>query len=499
MSPAAPAGANRPDVVPGGVLEGMLARVASEEGWRAWSGQVAHAGHCLRPVRVRGGAAAVDSGTGEVLAEYSTAGNPDAALMLACGDRRTAVCPACAEVYRRDTWQMIAAGLRGRVPSLDGGADAVPASVSGHPVVLATFTAPGFGAVHRTCSDGPCRARGGLPVCPHGARQTCEARHGEGDRLVGAPLCWDCYDYDGHALWHGAVPELWRRTVIYLYRALARLASAATGTAVTVRAIRDLLRVSYVKVAEYQKRAAVHLHAVIRLDGVHAGDPARVVAPPAWADAALLAAAIGEAAGRVAVPLPEVGGQRVARWGGQLDISPVADPGRAAAYLAKYASKTAGDVLGGLPPRRFTRRDAERVSRRVDNPHVMLLVVACWRLSRLPQCAGMRLDDYPHTLGFRGHFATRSRWYSVTRGTLRTVRRSWRTRGQTAGTGDPWARARGGDGGAVLVRDWRYLGTGWARPGDADLAATLARDHAAVRAWADIATVSSAGGGDGDG
>ncbi|MFI0446015.1 replication initiator [Actinomadura sp. 6N118] len=483
----------------GGVLAGMLARVADPEGWRAWSRQVEHAGHCARPVRVRGGAAAVDTGTGEVLAEYSTAGQPDGALLLACKDRRAAVCASCAETYRRDTWHVIAAGLRGRTPSVTAagpGLDGVPVTVAGHPVVLATFTAPGFGAVHRVAGEGPCRKRVGPLVCAHAMRAWCDERHSAGDAVVGSPLCWDCYDYTGHVLWHGAVPELWRRTVIYLYRALARLGGERTGTPITVRAVRDLIRVSYVKVAEFQKRAAVHLHAVIRLDGVHPDDPDRVVAPPAWADVTVLEAAIRYAAGRVAVPLPEVASRvRTARWGAQLDVAPVSDPERAAAYLAKYATKTAGDVLGGLPPRKFGRTDAARISRRVASPHVMLLVAACFRLSRLPECAAYRFADHVHTLGFAGHFATKSRRYSITLTVLRAVRRAWRstTRTDDGAAGDPWAAARTDDGGTVIVRDWRYLGTGWARPGDADLAATLARDHAAVRAAADLATRARAG------
>ncbi|WP_301174846.1 replication initiator [Actinomadura geliboluensis] len=490
-------------MVRGGVLAGMLARVADGEAWGAWSRQVAHTGHCSRPVRVRGGASVVDPRTGEVRAEWSSDGEPDGTLLLACGDRRAAVCPACSETYRRDTWNLIAAGLRGRAPRLPGRVDAVPASVAGHPAVLATFTAPSFGAVHRAVSDGPCRERRGPLVCGHAVRAWCDGRHAADDPLVGRPLCWDCYDYTGHVLWHGAVPEVWRRTVIYLYRALARIGSERTGVPVTVRAVRSLVRVSYVKVAEYQRRGAVHLHAVIRLDGVEGGDRSAVVAPPAWADVTALEAAVRDAAGRVGVRLPDTGGRvgTVARWGGQLDVSPVSDPGRAAAYLAKYATKTAGDVFAGLPARRFSARAAGRVLRRVNNPHVGLLVAECLRLAGRSECAGLRLAEHVHSLGFRGHFATKSRWYSVTRATLGAVRRAWRTQrareraGRAGGVGpDPWAEAD--DGGAVLVRDWRYLGTGWARLGDADLAASLARDHAAVRAYADIATTAWRGAGD---
>jgi hypothetical protein len=487
VDPAGRTAGSVPGGLAGGVLAGMLARVADGESWRAWSRQVAHTGHCARPVRVAGGAMAVDGRTGEIRAEWSSRGEPDGALLLACGDRRAAVCPSCAETYRRDTWHLVSAGLRGRAPSLPGGVDAVPASVGTHPAVLATFTAPSFGAVHRASDDGPCRVRRGPLVCEHAMRTWCDARHAADDPLVGRPLCWDCYRYDAHVLWHAAVPELWRRTMIYVYRALARIGGGRSGVPVSVRAVRSVVRVSYVKVAEYQRRGAVHLHAVIRLDGVADGGRSATVPPPAWADVTALADAIRDAAGRVAVPCPVVG-VAAARWGAQLDVSPIADPARAAGYLAKYATKTAGDVFAGLPPRRFGLRAVAAVSRKVANPHVGLLIAACFRLARRPECASLRLADYAHTLGFRGHFATKSRWYSVTRGTLRAVRRAWRTRHRPEG--DPWAEAERGDGGAVLVRDWRYLGTGWRRLGDADLAATLARDHAAARDAADLAVTA---------
>jgi hypothetical protein len=34
-------------------------------------------------------------------------------LLVRCNNRRTTRCPACAETYRRDTFHLITAGLRG--------------------------------------------------------------------------------------------------------------------------------------------------------------------------------------------------------------------------------------------------------------------------------------------------------------------------------------------------------------------------------------------------
>jgi hypothetical protein len=98
-----------------------------------------------------------DPGTGELTPATGEPGDaPDGVIYKACGDRPASVCPPCAERYRQDTWQLIAAGLRG--------GKGVPADVVGHPAVLLTLTAPSFGLVHtrRTASTGrvlPCRPR----------------------------------------------------------------------------------------------------------------------------------------------------------------------------------------------------------------------------------------------------------------------------------------------------------------------------------------------------
>jgi hypothetical protein len=56
------------------------------------------------------------------------------------------------------------------------------------------------------------------------------------------------------------VPTLWRYTSNALPRELARL----VGT--SERKLRQRVRVSYVKVAEYQRRGALHFHVLVRLD-----------------------------------------------------------------------------------------------------------------------------------------------------------------------------------------------------------------------------------------
>jgi hypothetical protein len=468
----------------GPVVAEMVRRVADDRAWGAWRRQVAHAGFCRRPVRVRGRAYAVDTATGEVRREYSTEGEPDGTLLVACKDRRAVVCGPCAATYRADMWHVVAGGLRGRDvgvlrPGVRAGASAgVPASVADHPAVFVTLTAPGFGSTH-SARGGPCRARRERPSCSHGVPRWCGVVHEKTDPVVGSPLCFDCYDYAGHVLWHAMLPGLWRRTVAYLYRALARAASVSLGRRVGTGEVRHLVRVSFVKVAEWQRRAVVHLHVVVRLDGVDPGDASAVVAPPVWADRALLEQAVGEAVSKASVRMPAVGHRaRVARWGEQVDVSGIGDPERAAAYLAKYATKTAGDTVAGLPAQRVTVWDLVALARRGLSAHAGLLVSACLRLDRVKACAGLRLAEHAHTLGYGGHFATKSRHYSVTLTVLRAVRRVWRTEHAMGRETDVWADGPG----VAVVGDWRPVGVGYATFGDMEWAGQLARDDAALRA-----------------
>ena len=99
---------------------------------------------CSQPVRLTGRvrSTTVDTRTGQIIAEAasSTGDMPDGVVYKACGNRRAAVCASCAEIYRADAYQLVAAGMKG--------GKGIPASVGGHPAVFATTTAPGFGLVH---------------------------------------------------------------------------------------------------------------------------------------------------------------------------------------------------------------------------------------------------------------------------------------------------------------------------------------------------------------
>ncbi len=61
-------------------------------------------------------------------------------------------------------------------------------------------------------------------------------------------------------LFNAGVSELWRRTTIYALRALGALLG------MSAREAARQLRLSYVKVVEFQRRGSVHLHALVRAD-----------------------------------------------------------------------------------------------------------------------------------------------------------------------------------------------------------------------------------------
>jgi hypothetical protein len=95
----------------GALLEGVVDRLTRPD-YRAFEAQLLSSGFCARPVRLSGSVEVCD-GHGGLRRVWSTDGEPDELLRKACGNRREAVCGPCAERYRGDAWQLIAAGLRG--------------------------------------------------------------------------------------------------------------------------------------------------------------------------------------------------------------------------------------------------------------------------------------------------------------------------------------------------------------------------------------------------
>jgi hypothetical protein len=191
-------------------------------------------------------------------------------------------------------------------------------------------------------------------------------------------------------------------------------------------AVSQIARLSFAKVAEFQIRGLVHIHAVIRIDGPDQGSAA-----PRWATSERLAEIVSQAAARTSLRIKGPDGADIElRWGVQLDVRAI-QPGndgmwsdaRVAGYLAKYATKAA-EKAGGADRR---MRSVYEIGQQPANGHARAMMATAWRLGGLAQYAHLRLRAWAHMLGFRGHFLTKARRYSVTLGALRTARVRYRT------------------------------------------------------------------------
>jgi hypothetical protein len=462
----------------GELLPGVVAELVERagHGYERWAELVAQAGYCHHPIRLAGRVEHANRQTGEIRQVYDSGREPDGVLLKACGTRRESRCPSCAAVYRADAYQLLAAGLKG--------GKGVPESVAGHPRLFVTFTAPSFGRVHTRKAQGrlvlPCHPHRQGARCPHGIRDGCWHRHDADDPRLGEPLCPGCYDAEAQVLWNALAPELWRRTTIALQRALGRLVGLQEGE------LRRLVRVSYAKVAEFQRRGAIHFHAVIRLDAATACRCPGCLAPPAQPfTATLLEDALRQSVPAVRVPCPSLengGPERYARWGEQLDVRNITrDDGEAgelsaeqvAGYIAKYATKATESFGAGLDRRLTDADDLERLDKLPA--HVGELVRAAWALGGRPELEELRLRAWAHMLGFRGHWSTKSRRYSTTMTVLRRARVAFarRRRARDGVPLDAWGRPED-DQGVIVIASWVYVGSGYETEGERWLALSAA-------------------------
>lgn len=463
---------------------GLLSRFADGT-MDALSEAMSSVNHCAHPIRLIGSSTTIDTATGEVLDTFRSTDAPLGMLYRACGNRRAHVCPSCSRTYARDTFELIRAGV--------AGGKTVPTGVAENPLLFATFTAPSFGAVHTISgASGLCRPRRreDRTRCPHGRPTWCTDRHDNNDETLGAPLCSDCYDLHSSVIWQWWAPELWRRTTIALRRQLA------VALEVPESRLGDVASVQFAKVAEYQRRGLVHFHALIRLDGPNRdgiGAPA-----PANLTAADLRRLVTDAARSVRFTVPGVDADdpdRTLGWGSQVDVrvvnagrrtddpaGPLA-PEQVAGYLAKYATKDASGIHG----------------QGQQTPHLMRMRAACHDLhERAFDAHGeespyLLLSRWSHMLGFRGHFSSKSRRYSVTLGALRRARTRWqrlaadsRRTGQPIDTTDLERQLLADDESTTLVvGSWVFAGTGWRDEAEQALAlaaAGRAREYAQWRA-----------------
>jgi hypothetical protein len=198
-------------------------------------------------------------------------------------------------------------------------------------------------------------------------------------------------------------------------------------------------------VAEFQRRGLVHLHAVVRADGIDGALP--------QIDCWQLARACAEAAREVRVSHP----QGVARWGHEVDVQVLlnvdADRSRrVATYVAKYSTKSSSEHPR-LQHRILSLVDLDR---RALPPHLHHMAATAWMLGDDTQLAHLGLRRHAHRLGYGGHFLSKSRNYSTTFSELREARALWQEDRRTGA-----ASTQG-----LTEGRWRAVGSGWANQGE---------------------------------
>ncbi|MEU7353774.1 replication initiator [Streptomyces albidoflavus] len=445
--------------------------------------QVRNLRGCTSPINLHGWTVTTDSTTKEVVRSYRSEDEPSGRLLTTCGNRRASRCPACSRVYAADTYHLIKAGL--------SGGKNVAETVRDHPRAFVTLTAPSFGPVHNRKTDSAGKTR------PCG----CGAHHAEDDLALGTPLDPATYDYSGSVLWNAHAGQLWARFTTYLRRALAE------HLGMTQKALNSALRVSFAKVAEYQKRGLVHFHAVIRFDG----PDGHTTPPPPWATFGALQVAVGLAVERARLTVEsDAIGERAIKWGDRFKVDRISALGdgeltdaKVAGYVAKYATKNAegaGTVDRTLMCRPCQGRgyvrgpdgfrdlcddcegtgQAEPIKALPVQRHVRQMIRTAWDLGNLPEFADLKLWKWAHMLGFRGHFSSKSRAYSTTLGALRDVRRAWRLAQTEAARARAGLPANGENTTLVTASSWTYLSSGY-RPGEALLAAQVRQDIAHIQ------------------
>jgi hypothetical protein len=355
------------------------------------------AGGCINPIRLRGYHQLIAADTGEVLSQLGTA-DSSSVLLVSCKDRRASCCPSCARLYERDAYHHLVAGLRG--------GKTVPTSVSAHPAIMLTLTAPSFGPVHGNRD--------------HDQRCRCGQKHDPEDPLTGTAIDPNSYRYAEQVLWNHYAPELWKRTIQAVRRHLAKQLGVPRSK------LSHIVRVRFAKVGEFQRRGVVHYHAIIRVDGPHG----IATAPPASCTLQLLVEVVEAAADAAAVVVPQpLRGELAAetstklRWGTQREAVAL-DPRSctaAASYIAKYATKATETATSGTLIRPL--RSVSSLAHLPIASHPRALITASWRLGE--RTGDKRFKRWAHQFGYGGHTLTKSRHYSVTFAALRAARASW--------------------------------------------------------------------------
>jgi replication initiator protein RepSA len=236
----------------------------------------------------------------------------------------------------------------------------------------------------------------------------------------------------------------------------------------TQKAARELVRVSYVKVAEFQRRGVVHFHTLWRLDAPP-GD--ELAPPPDEFDAELLADAITAALPKATVPA-EAADAEPYGWGRQHDVraldvgADAQEAARVAGYIAKYATKSTEDA-GGV---RYRIEEEHELRDLRCREHARRLITGAWHAGVREEVDEKRMRRWAHQFGFGGHCFTKSRRFSTTFKALREAR--------ALHAADPAAAAAKSDHNLIHLSVWGFAGRGYRKAGDALLAAST---HARAR------------------
>ena len=441
-----------------------------------WAEQVAATGYCTHPVRLRGRVEHADPQTGEVRTVYSTDREPDATLLKACGNRRASVCPSCSATYQADSFQLLAAGLRG--------GKGVPETVTAHPRLFVTFTAPSFGRVHSR------KAQGRLVYPCHPFRQGQRCPHGEPGGLLAAPR-------RGRPQVGGAAvcPLLPDRRPSPLERPgrAAVVADHHLPVSGAGPARRACPRPNCGGWCASRSPRWPSTRSGARSTSTPSSawtPPPTAAARPVWprrrpgSPPSCSSAAVRQAAATVAVPCPALdedqGVTLVARWGEQLDVHPITEAGdegelsaeQVAGYVAKYATKST-EALGVTLDHRVCEVELEGL----DVPaHVAELVRACWELGGPPwawEAAAAQVGAHASASAATSRpraAATPPPWGRCVGPELPMP--------SAAAVGDAlpldaWGRPED-DQAVIVVASWHYLGSGYQTTGEAWLAASAA-------------------------
>lgn len=120
--------------------------------------------------------------------------------------------------------------------------------------------------------------------------------------------------------------------------------------------------------------------------------------------------------------------------------------------MAKYATK--GAESAGTVDRPI--RHAGQIAGLEVTEHARRMIYTCFSLAELQPYRTLLLRQWAHMLGYRGHFSTKSRHYSIRLGDLRQARADFRAEQARLITGAPPPDPEK----TVTVDAWHYAGSG---------------------------------------